>query len=213
MADRRSVLLVEGRDDREVVFQFCNRRGIANRDFFDVHASEGYPNIRLDLCVRVKTGPPMVGAVFDADADLSLRWREMASALRALGYEVPEMPTAGGTLLAAPAGSSYSSVALWLMPDNHVAGMLEDFLQMLVPPGDALLSHAQGVVDCLPERRFDALHRSKAVVHTWLAWQEEPGTPLGLAITRKYLDAGSEVGASFEAWLRSAFQIPQSTAR
>src|SRR5436190_24268592 len=30
---------------------------------------------------------------------------------------------------------------------------------------------------------------SKALIHTWLAWQEKPGRPLGLAITARYFDA------------------------
>ncbi|MDB5081366.1 MAG: hypothetical protein JWP00_3290, partial [Chloroflexi bacterium] len=30
----------------------------------------------------------------------------------------------------------------------------------------------------------------KAHIHTYLDWQEDPGTPLGPGITRKYFDAG-----------------------
>jgi hypothetical protein len=36
------VLLVEGRDDREVIYQFCNRHGIDNRGLFEVEDKVGY---------------------------------------------------------------------------------------------------------------------------------------------------------------------------
>jgi len=55
------------------------------------------------------------------------------------------------------------------------------------------------------ERRFSDLAKPKAVIHTWLAWQEEPGKPLGTAITAKYLDAGVPEVNDFINWLRQLF--------
>jgi len=45
------------------------------------------------------------------------------------------------------------------------------------------------------ERRFVESYATKALIHTWLAWQDDPGTPLGQAITKRYFDAdGPHVG-------------------
>ena len=66
--------------------------------------------------------------------------------------------------------------------NNRIAGMLEDFLSSLIREEDVLLARVVSCVDGIPseQRRFRNTYRSKALIHTWLAWQEEPGTPLGL---------------------------------
>ncbi|MEX1363933.1 MAG: DUF3226 domain-containing protein [Nannocystaceae bacterium] len=54
-------------------------------------------------------------------------------------------------------------------------------------------------------RRFVDAHRSKAVVHTWLAWQRDPGTPLGHATTMRYLDPSRTPAPQFRTWLVDLF--------
>ncbi|MFZ2170123.1 MAG: DUF3226 domain-containing protein, partial [Methylococcaceae bacterium] len=48
-------------------------------------------------------------------------------------------------------------------------------------------------------------HHSKAVVHTYLAWQHEPGRPLGQAITAKVLDPSHSLAKNFADWLKRLF--------
>ena len=48
-------------------------------------------------------------------------------------------------------------------------------------------------------------HKAKARIHTFLAWQEDPGTPMGLAITKKYLQADSDSCLPFIEWLNNLF--------
>ena len=62
------------------------------------------------------------------------------------------------------------------------------------------------------EARFIQDHRAKAEVHTWLAWQAEPGRPLGLALTRRYLDADHALAQRFHDWLVALFEIPPASA-
>jgi hypothetical protein len=57
------------------------------------------------------------------------------------------------------------------------------------------------------ERRFPVRHVAKANIHTWLAWQEEPGKPIGQAITKKYLDAGAPHALKLIAWLRALYDL------
>jgi hypothetical protein len=95
------------------------------------------------------------------------------------------------------------------MPDNQLPGMIEHFVEFLVPDGDPLWVQAAQCVAAIPatERRFAENHTIKAHVHTYLAWQSDPGTPLGLAITKRYLDANLPHAHRLIAWLRRLFQL------
>jgi hypothetical protein len=205
-------LLVEGRGDREVVYQFCNRHAIPNRTLFEVECMDEYGTSGIDalvdgLRVRPKSGEyAVLAAIFDADTEPQARWQRVRAALQSAGYDdAPGAPAVDGIIL--PARGSLPRVGLWMMPDNSSPGMLEDFLQSLVAAGDALLPRARQAVDAIPtgERRFKPSYETKAVVHTWLAWQEEPGTPLGLALTRQYLDAEQSAAIRFRDWLLAVF--------
>lgn len=48
----------------------------------------------------------------------------------------------------------------------------------------------------------------KAMIHTWLAWQREPGRPMGLAITKRFLDPEAPSAMEFVAWVRRLFDLP-----
>lgn len=93
------------------------------------------------------------------------------------------------------------------MPDNQTKGILEDFLHFLVPTGSLLFSHVKSSVAGVPEgeRRFSQLDQPKAIIHTWLAWQKEPGKPLGTAITAKFLDPNVAQVDVLVAWLKGLF--------
>jgi hypothetical protein len=91
------------------------------------------------------------------------------------------------------------------MPDNSSKGILEDFLRFLVPKGDVLLPYAEETVQGLPEKRFSENDRPKALIHTWLAWQGDPGRPFGQAITARFLQPDVKEAAVFVEWLKSLF--------
>jgi len=55
------------------------------------------------------------------------------------------------------------------------------------------------------ERRFSQLAQPKALIHTWLAWQEEPGKPLGTAITARYLDPDVAQVDVLVSWLNRLY--------
>lgn len=200
------VLLVEGKEDREVIYQLCNYHSINNRVLFEVETKEGYEGLRDDLMVRPLTGVSTIGAIVDADVDAHARWDSLRTALSDAGYEdLPIEPAEGGTII--PRSGPLPSVGIWLMPNNRLAGILEDFLAFLIKEGDVLLEKAVLCIDSIPNehRRFRSSYRSKALIHTWLAWQEEPGTPLGLAVTKRYLNADHELAMQFLQWLTRLF--------
>ncbi|MDQ2808925.1 MAG: hypothetical protein M3Z04_18780 [Chloroflexota bacterium] len=52
---------------------------------------------------------------------------------------------------------------------------------------------------------------SKAYIHTWPAWQEEPGKPMSVAIhPNHYLDAQAPAAQTFVDWLGRLFGGTQS---
>ncbi|WP_420441941.1 DUF3226 domain-containing protein [Candidatus Palauibacter sp.] len=59
---------------------------------------------------------------------------------------------------------------------------------------------------------FPDAKTSKAVLHAWLAWQQEPGRPYGLAIKSGYLRHDSVTAERFVAWFRQLFALEGSTA-
>ncbi len=212
MPGKRLVLLVEGPDDREVVHQLMNhyhlRRGVV-----DVKDKVGYENLRATIRLELADSEvECVGIVVDADANLQDRWQSLRDVLLPLDYDVPSAPDPGGTIIhraPRPTDTLVQTLGLWVMPDNTLPGMLEHFVSFLVPPGDNLWPHAEKTVQGISGemRRFPSQHEIKARVHTWLAWQEEPGKPMGLAITKCYLDANCQQASLFVAWLRRLFEL------
>jgi hypothetical protein len=116
-------------------------------------------------------------------------------------------PSPGGTILDPPIDTLLPRVGIWIMPDNQTKGILEDFLRFLVPEESRLFDHVKSSVATIPEgeKRFGQLDEPKAIIHTWLAWQEEPGKPMGTAITARYLDPDVAQVDVLVAWLKQLF--------
>ncbi|MCC5649013.1 hypothetical protein LC609_04000 [Nostoc sp. XA013] len=52
---------------------------------------------------------------------------------------------------------------------------------------------------------FKPLDISKAVIHTYLAWQDEPDRPMGQAITKQALRPNTDIAIRFTDWLIRLF--------
>lgn len=208
MADAK-ILMVEGTDDKHVVMHICGHYGIC-----PVLKIERYRNV--DEVVDA-IGPRLrqarevgdtVGILVDADESAQDRWQTIRRRILAAGYaDVPEQLPAGGVIVEPPAGTILPRAGVWIMPDNRAPGILEDFLRFMAPTNSALFQYAEASVDGIPpaERRFRDVDRPKALMHTWLAWQETPGRPFGTAITAQFLDPAVPETSAFAGWLRSLF--------
>lgn len=53
--------------------------------------------------------------------------------------------------------------------------------------------------------KYSLRHKSKARIHSWLSWQEAPGTPMGLSITKRYLTTENENCKQLINWMRKLF--------
>lgn len=198
-------LLVEGKDDLFVIANI--RDGRLLTDNFDIVDCEGVENVADKLLAYIKNKQLTVGVVVDADDQLNSRWESLRNVLIEQEYIVPKQPDPNGTIIP-PVGRS-PKIGIWLMPDNiQEPGMLEHFVSTLIPPGDKLKPIAEDVITRLQAdglNRYKSIQASKALIHTWLAWQEDPGTPMGLAITKTYLDHNTELCQRFANWLDSLY--------
>lgn len=196
------VLWVEGKDDQAVVYALCAAHALPA--VFEIQPRGGVETLLNGLGLALRGVPiERLGVVVDANGDADARWSAVARIARAEGYtDFPEAPDVAGTILSGFEASP--RLGVWIMPDNSNPGTIEDFAAKLVPPGDALWVQAGEAVDSIPEqdRLFPVARRSKAHMHTWLAWQEQPGSPMGQAIGKGDLDAHAPAAQRFVAWLR-----------
>ena len=204
----RNILLVEGTDDEHVLRHICGGHGIPAPD--EVKRSGGADRLLKYIPTQLNLSrgeDDVVGVVMDADADLGARWQSLRDIFARAGYpNVPNRPDPNGTILDEPSGTFLPRAGVWLMPDNKTPGILEDFLRFLVPDRQsALFAHAERSVATVPERLFSENDAPKAVIHTWLAWQEEPGRPYGTAITARFLDSELPQARPLADWLGRLF--------
>ena len=195
-----SVLLLEGQDDKHVVTNLLFLHQLEAR--FNIKEKGGIDNLIDTLSVEIRASElKRIGIVVDADTSLTNRWLSLISVLTKSGYmDIPKTPSGIGTIIKQV---GKPTVGIWLMPNNLDNGMIEDFTMLLISPQDRLLPLAQAAVETIPpeDRLFPEVHRSKALVHTWLAWQVDPGVPMGAAIIRKFLGSDTPTALAFVTWL------------
>lgn len=208
-----STLLVEGDDDDHVLEQIRRVRGISTH--IKVERTSGSANLprRIRANLRASEGnDDVVGVVVDADADPNARWQSLRGIFTQAGYQnIPSQPNPQGTIIEPPLETILPRTGVWIMPDNQAPGKLEDLLSLMVPETDTLIGYATDVVDDIPEQRFIRNDKLKAVIHTWLAWQEEPGRPYGTAIKAGFLDSNVPQVGVLVSWLERLFKQPTIT--
>lgn len=207
-----SLLLVEGKDDFHVLNAIFKQHKIP--ETFSIkppeEKGEGVDAILKNLPVYLRDSTiQRLGVIVDADMDIDARWDSIRNILLKAGYEsVTEKPNQDGTIVHNTDEDKLidPTVGIWIMPDNHLPGILENFIQFLVPQKNELLDYAKRCVNDIPgDTLFNDNNWAKAEIHTWLAWQEEPGTPLGQAITKRYLDSDCDYTQPLLGWVRQMF--------
>lgn len=202
--DTDKVLLVEGDNDCHVVMALCNAHRVP--ETFGIYQCGSDKGVlkRLNALIVRPNPPEVIGVMLDADTSLTARWQSIQTKLQHYHYPFPSIPDPRGTIV--ESSEDEPKLGFWLMPNNQESGMLEDFCAELANP-DAL-NFAQSCVQEAQNRNlstFKAVHFSKAVIHTYLAWQNEPGYPLGKAITRQSLSPNTEIAVNFTNWLIRLF--------
>lgn len=221
---KRPNLHVEGEDDKHSLIQLLERHGVS----FDVvkirdapikppiligpkerGGGEGVEALIKAIVTAIKgAANQTIGFVLDADASIVNRWRQVHRRLTEAGVDAPaDGPPADGFI-----GESTrfkTRVGVWLMPDNERDGKLEDFLRTLINEGDPLILHVQESTDRARGlgATFSDADGIKAIIHCWLAWQDEPGKPYGQAMAAHYFQHNSPVADRFVAWFKRLYGL------
>nr|WP_211345628.1 DUF3226 domain-containing protein [Paraflavitalea soli] len=123
-------LLVEGNDDQHVIWSLCEQFQVA--ESFDVIDCIGINKLLDQISIRFKQSQiETVGIVIDADVEVGKRWASLRTILNGQGFTVPDALPPDGLILSRTDGKR---IGVWIMPDNMLNGMLEDFISFLVPP-------------------------------------------------------------------------------
>lgn len=188
-----------------VISALCGQYQIP--ETFDIIDSKGIDKLLDAIPVYLKkSGIDTIGIIIDADPDINCRWQSLKDIFSKIGYNLPlAIPTKG--LIHKEEGKT--TIGIWLMPDNNINGMLEDFLKFLIPADDTLLPIAETTLADIEKQGlnlYKPIHKSKSLIHTWLAWQESPGTPMGLSITKKYLTSNVPQCTTFVDWIKELFK-------
>ena len=205
-------LLVEGKNDQHVVWALCEQHGI--EETFEVivpsesgSTADGIDALLVGIPGRLKQPDfEVLGIVVDADENIQGRWESVMNRLDESGYQnLPDIPASGG-FISSP--SDMPKVGVWLMPNNRLTGILEDFVAYLIPNDDQLKPITQKYVESVEEKglnNYPAQQSSKAFIHSWLACQETPGMPMGQAITAHALNYNADLANNFVDWLNQLF--------
>lgn len=203
--DTEKVLLVEGDNDCHVVMALCAAHAVP--EIFGIYQCGSDTGVlkRLNALILRPNPPQVIGVMLDADnPSLAGRWDSIRGKLKHYSYAFPTSPDIDGTVV--EGNLDKPKLGFWLMPNNQDSGMLEDFCAELAEPTS--VAFAQECVEQAYGRNvtsFKAVHRSKAIIHTYLAWHDEPGYPLGKAITRQALRPHTNIAVKFTSWLVNLF--------
>jgi hypothetical protein len=204
-------LLVEGPDDHHSVIHLLKRHGF---DWDDEAAVRPYISDEngVDKLLRALGSTlksqlhTRIGVVLDANSDLSGRWTQIRDrAWKAIGLDLPASPDPSGTII--PGRQPGSRVGFWLMPDNESPGALEQFLGRLVRPEHPIWAYADEATTEARRRGAPCVEKdhAKSILYAWLAWQEEPGRPFGIALKSGLFDTDGEGALRFVAWFNRLF--------
>ena len=169
-------LLVEGDEDKHVFTQLLGQHRVFEKfkikdESLEIKSHNGIENLLNLRTLRnylVVDESRRYGIVLDADEDIAARWKQIKTICEAIGYHnVPPGPSPDGTVLSQ---KGLAMVGIWLMPNNSVSGMMEDFIGWLVPRDDILSPMAGDVVQKVIEQ-ISALSQNihKQSMYSYLA--------------------------------------------
>ena len=124
-----SQLLVEGNDDLHVILALCQKFELLQN--FEIINCNGVENLYSQVPVRFKQSEiNIIGIIIDADNDILSRWIPLKNLLTFQGFNIPDVLPKEGLILENEIGKK---IGVWIMPNNNLNGMLEDFISFLVP--------------------------------------------------------------------------------
>ena len=219
--ERSRVLLVEGQDDKHMVWQLCGKRPASfraersghdlsvtlnsNSQTFAIKEKDSQSELLEAIYGEVNASERQVlGIVLDADRDLKECWDSIEKHFSRTEVQLPMEPSPTGTIVWEQ--DHHPRVGIWLMPDNKSQGELEDFALRMVTSHDTIWPLSQSYIESIPERdrKFQAPKADKAKLYAWLAAMKEPGR-MGAAVGSGDLETKGSLCEDFFTWLVRLF--------
>lgn len=212
MDNRKSLLLVEGKSETYLIGELCPLCGIDIN--FETVSEDSITTLKTSLKTRLKSTNEYnkIWVIIDADTNFESAWQSIRDILMRSGkYSAVQhkTPMLQEGFIVSPDDANDITIGVWIMPNNTDIGMLEDFLISLIECNDTLYEKATNIVEEIETTRaehsnlYKSVHKSKAVIHTWLAWHDEPGESLGTAIKKKLFSTDKELCLRFTEWLKA----------
>jgi hypothetical protein len=199
-------LLVEGITDFHVFSNLFLKHDVKHN--FDIINDENYQGSGIydSLSVWLKTeNIDTIGIVVDADENADSKRDKIADILEKQGYVLNQKLDSTAIILK---NELQPTIGIWVMPDNKNTGILEDFVEKLIPVNDALLPFVNQTLDNIEAKslqQYKEKDKPKARMATWLAWQENPGDPIGVGINKQLFDTNHEYCQNFLTWIKDLF--------
>lgn len=202
--DSVNILLVEGKDDCNIIKKFCQGNGINENSFgFCNCGTDSKVLSKLDAKLQIAPDirPKTIGVILDADTDIKKRYQDIKAKLKK--YELPKNFPTDGLIIEQ---KNLPKLGIWIMPNNQDNGALEEFYLTITPNIDT-----DFIDDVIVKAKnkdltsFKPQHKQKAIMHTYFAWQDNPGAPLYLAINKIVLNNDHQIAKKFKTWLKTLF--------
>lgn len=221
-ANSSQVLLVEGDDDKFFFKKICALADL-NPDIqvappkeFNGKNSKGGVFERLPFLLKQLKDKSLSNLAIIVDADYEdtqglgckktiEKITEIVS-IAPYHFAEPLKLQSGGLVF--KSSNNLNDIGLWVMPNNELNGMLEDFIKTCIKSDElSLLLHASTSTRELQKPKFGHHHISKAEIATWLAWQEKPGHGLYYSVKEDnlLLDTNHPLFQKLQNWLNAVF--------
>ncbi len=200
--EAKSVLLLEGSDDCNIISKFCEDNAIRADFGFCNCGDDNQVLHKLNALLKKSDPPEVIGVILDADQNIDERYQEIKAKVADF-YKLPKnMPKDGLVHLE----KGLPKLGIWIMPNNQDNGALEEFyLELATDIDTAFINNTIQEAEKKELTSFKSQHRKKAIMHTYFAWQDTPGMPLHAAINKIVLDNNAEIAHVFKGWLISLF--------
>ena len=193
--EQPNVLVVEGKEEELFFGALIKHLGLQGIQIMPIGGKE---QLRRNLKALVLSPGfseiTSLGIVRDANADPVAAFQSVRDALRAVGLPAPEHPLV-------PVGDS-PQVAVMILPEQGVAGMLEDLCLRSVMQDPAMYCVEQ-YFECLRRKRLSLPSNiSKAKVQVFLASRHRAGLRLGEAAEAGYWPWDAETFQQVKTFLQ-----------
>lgn len=222
---RHAELIVEGENDQHIIsnllwkMQIPNYRVQRNErsatakagiDDLLITVAGGRAELLQSISARIKAGDrSALGFVVDADQDgehdaaIDRTWNAISDQLANAGLAPTEsIGTSGWDRIDSRFGTR---VGFWIMPNNEIAGAIEEFLHRLIDEHDTLIAFAgESTLKAKADysAQFSVVDVAKAHLACWLAWQNQPGRPPGQAMIHDTFRLEHELARQFVGWVQ-----------